>query len=36
MSTQPEGELLRRAVKWLSEQRKYHPEKRYLDLVNEA
>jgi hypothetical protein len=36
MSIQPEGELLKRAVKWLSEQRKYHPEKRYFDLVNEA
>jgi hypothetical protein len=36
MSIQPEGELLRRAVKWLSEQRKYHPEKRFSDLLDEA
>jgi len=36
MSIQPEGELLRKAVQWLSEERKYHPEKRFLDLINEA
>ena len=36
MSIPPEGELLRRAIKWISEQRKCAPEKRFSDLLNEA
>lgn len=33
---QPEGESLRRAVKWLSTERKNHPEKKFVQLVNDA
>ncbi|MEE8398407.1 MAG: hypothetical protein V3S89_05340 [Desulfobacterales bacterium] len=36
MSIQPEGEALRRAVKWLSDERKRHPEKPFLSLFNDA
>ena len=36
MSILPEGELLRRALKWLSEERKQHPEKGFALLLNEA
>jgi len=36
MSIQPEGEDLRKAVKWISEERKYNPEKKLLKLVEEA
>ena len=36
MSIQPNGEDLRRAVKWVSEQRKYHPEKEEKAIVQEA
>jgi hypothetical protein len=36
MSIQPEGEALRKATKWISEQRKYHPGKRSDELVEAA
>ena len=37
MSTiQPEGENLRRAVKWISEERKYGPDKKPSKLIEEA
>ncbi len=37
MSTiQPEGEDLRKAVKWISEERKYGPDKKDSKLIEEA
>ena len=36
MSIQPKGEDLRRAVKWVSEERKYNPEKEVNTIVQEA
>jgi hypothetical protein len=36
MSIQPKGEDLRRAVKWVSEERKYNPEKEVNAIVQEA
>ena len=36
MSIQPEGEDLRKAVRWISEERKYKPEKKLFKLVVEA
>ena len=33
---QPEGEHLRKAVKWLSEEHKYNPDKSYAKLIEEA
>ena len=36
MSIQPDGEDLRKAVKWISEERKYGPEKKPIKLVEEA
>jgi hypothetical protein len=33
---QPEGENLRRAVKWISEERKYGPQKKPSKLIEEA
>jgi hypothetical protein len=37
MSTvQPQGEDLRKAVKWISEERKYNPEAKPVKLVEEA
>ncbi len=33
---QPEGESLRRAVKWLSDERKQHPDRPTHLLVDEA
>ena len=35
-SIKPEGESLRQAVKWLSTERKHHPEKTFVQLVNDA
>jgi len=35
-SIQPEGEALRRAVKWLSSERELHPEKPFAQLINDA
>ena len=32
----PEGEAIRNAVKWISEQRKDHPQKKLMDLVDSA
>ncbi len=36
MSIQPEGEDLRKAVEWISEERKYGPEKKLIKFVEEA
>lgn len=36
MTILPEGEQLRRAVKWLSDMRSEHPEAKLLTLVEEA
>ena len=36
MSIQPKGEDLRRAVKWVSEERKYDPEIEQKALIEEA
>jgi hypothetical protein len=36
MSIQPKGEDLRRAVKWVSEERNYNPEKEVKAIVQEA
>ena len=36
MSIQPKGEDLRRAVKWVSEEREYNPEKEVKTIVQEA
>lgn len=37
MSTiQPQGENLRRAVKWISEERKYGPARKPAKLIEEA
>ena len=36
MSIQPQGEDLRRAVKWVSEERKYNPQKDVSAIVQEA
>jgi hypothetical protein len=33
---QPEGENLRKAVKWISEERQYGPDKKPLKLIEEA
>jgi len=33
---QPEGENLRKAVKWLSDEHKYNPDKSYPKLIEEA
>jgi hypothetical protein len=36
MSIQPDGEEIRKAVKWVSEERKYNPGKNVNTLVEEA
>ena len=36
MSIQPDGEEIRKAVKWVSEERKYNPGKTINTLVEEA
>ena len=35
-TVQPEGEDLRKAVKWISEERKYNPQTRLSKLIEEA
>lgn len=35
-TVQPEGEDLRKAVKWISEERKYNPESKLAKLIEEA
>jgi hypothetical protein len=35
-TVQPEGEEIRKAVKWISEERKYNPEARLSKLIEEA
>jgi hypothetical protein len=36
MSIQPEGEEIRKAVKWVSEQRKFKPGKDLHQIIEEA
>ncbi len=36
MSIMPEGEDLRKAVKWVSEERKFNPEKNIGNIIQEA
>jgi len=36
MSVQTKGEDLRKAVKWVSEERTYHPEKNAKKIIEEA
>ena len=36
MGIQPDGEEIRKAVKWVSEERKYNPGKTINNLVEEA
>ena len=36
MSIQPKGEDLRKAVKWVGEERKYNPAKELKALIDEA
>lgn len=36
MSIQPQGEDLRKAVKWIAEERKSHPDKSVGALIREA
>lgn len=36
MSIQPEGEEIRKAVKWVSEQRKFEPGKDLNKIIEEA
>jgi len=36
MTIQPKGEDLRKAVRWVSEERKYNPEKKLKALIEEA
>ena len=36
MSIQPKGEDLRKAVKWVSDERKYNPEKKLKALIEKA
>ena len=36
MSIQPKGEDLRKAVKWLDEERKFQPDKPIGELIREA
>jgi hypothetical protein len=35
-TVQPEGELIRRAVKWICEERTYDPQKKLSELIDEA
>jgi len=35
-TVQPQGEDLRKAVKWISEERKYNPEAKLSKLIEEA
>ncbi len=36
MTIMPEGEDLRKAVKWLSDEKGLHPEKKLSNLIQEA
>ncbi|MGD2186471.1 MAG: hypothetical protein PVI71_10105 [Desulfobacterales bacterium] len=35
-TVQPEGEDLRKAVKWISDERKYNPGQKFSALIEEA
>jgi len=35
-TVQPEGEDLRKAVKWISEERKYNPDRKPRSIIDEA
>ncbi len=36
MGMQPQGEDLRKAVKWVSEERKFNPKKKVQAIIEEA
>lgn len=36
MSIQPEGEHIRKAVKWIAEERQYNPGKQTGELISDA
>ncbi len=36
MSVQPEGEEIKKAVKWVSEKRKFEPEKDLNEIIEKA
>ena len=36
MSIQPEGEKIRKAVRWVSDQRKFKPEKNLNEIIEKA
>lgn len=36
MSLLPEGETIRRAVTWISDERREHPERKLVELLEEA
>ena len=35
-TVQPKGENLRKAVKWISDERQYNPDRSYQNLIEEA
>jgi hypothetical protein len=35
-TVQPKGENLRKAVKWISEEHQYDPERKYQSIIEEA
>jgi hypothetical protein len=35
-TVQPEGEDLRKATRWIAEERKYNPERKLSELIEEA
>ena len=35
-TVQPEGEQIRKAVKWISEERQYRPDRNYRSIIEEA
>ena len=35
-TVQPQGENLRKAVKWISEERQYRPDRKYRSIIEEA
>lgn len=36
MSVPPQGEHIRNAVKWISDQRKYEPDRKLIEIIEEA
>jgi hypothetical protein len=35
-TVQPDGEMIRKAVKWISDERQTHPTKKNLQLIEDA